>query len=88
MSSSTSIPDTATSRDELVRCSVVSAEQSTADLGKLQAVVLGFKQQNSILLSHVMPQKSTDTAGTDMLAHQVSYSAECDICLPSCRKSL
>ena len=86
MSSSISIPDTATSGDGLVICSVVSVEQSTADLGKLQAVVLGFKQHNRILLSHVMPQKGTDTAGTDMPAHQVSYSTECDVCLPSCRK--
>ena len=59
--------------DEAVVCCVVAVEQSTAKLGRLQDVLLVFKQQNSMLLSRVMPQNGTDTHNIDMSAYQVSY---------------
>lgn len=56
-----------TSCGVVLTCHVDSVEQSRAPVSKLQAVVLAFKTQNSILLSCMMPQDGD----TDMPAQQV-----------------
>lgn len=50
----------------------VTVEQNTATVGKLRGVLAAFKQQNRLLLSHVMPQDDTGAHSTDMLVNQAS----------------
>lgn len=63
-----------TQQHGLLNCCAVAVEQSTANISKLRGGLAAFKQQNSILLSQLMPHDGTDTQSTDMPAYQVSYS--------------